>query len=95
MPTYLYECKQCGQDVEVDHSIKESARKHHPHGGSCANCKGYGYTPVDRLTKEEPAVPCYQCNTTGYNCDGELKRLIAGGTSFALKGSGWTAKTYV
>jgi predicted nucleic acid-binding Zn ribbon protein len=28
-------------------------------------------------------------------CTGPMKRLIAGKTSFSLKGTGWTAKSYV
>ena len=29
------------------------------------------------------------------DCNGKLKRLIAGGTLFQLKGGGWTPKTFV
>jgi predicted nucleic acid-binding Zn ribbon protein len=28
-------------------------------------------------------------------CEGPMRRLIAGKTSFALKGTGWTGKNYV
>lgn len=31
MPTYEYMCTECCQEIDIDHSIKEEAREHHPH----------------------------------------------------------------
>lgn len=56
MPTYVYECKKCG-DFEQQQSIKDPA-----------------------LTR------CPQCG-------GEVQRIIAGGTSFILKGGGACSAT--
>ena len=38
--------------------------------------------------KDEAHTPCPQCHVECYN------RLISGGTSFVLKGSGWAADNY-
>lgn len=65
MPYYLYKCKKCGREIEIEHGIKEEARTHHKH---------------------------IRFNGHGEACNGRLKRLIAGGTSFRLTGSGWTGK---
>lgn len=62
MPRYEYKCLTCGKELEIEHSIKEDARKQHLHGE---------------------------------NCDGPLKRLIAGNVSFVWKNGAPTSKTYV
>jgi len=61
MPVYLYKCESCGDELEIQHSIKDDA--------------------VDRYTHRD-------------GCDGPLKRLIAGGTSFTWPGGAPTSKTY-
>jgi predicted nucleic acid-binding Zn ribbon protein len=38
--------------------------------------------------------PC-ETPEVGLCCKGPMRRLIAGGTSFRLTGTGWTSKTYV
>jgi len=66
MPVYVYECKTCGEELEIEHSIKEDALKSHPHRD-------------DYLDRD---------------CNGPLKRLIAGGTSFTWPGGAPTPKNY-
>ena len=51
MPTYVYECKNCGE-LEQDQPISEPALEHCP------------------------------------QCGGDVRRIIAGGTSFIMKGRG-------
>lgn len=65
MAKYIYQCKKCKKELEIEHSIKDDAithQKHNPPGN-------------DRIV-----------------CNGKLKRLIAGGVSFRLRGGGWTPK---
>ncbi len=62
MPVYLYNCLTCGEEIEIEHSIKEDAKERYPHGE---------------------------------DCDGPLKRLIAGSVSTVWKGGAPTPKTYV
>jgi putative FmdB family regulatory protein len=57
MPTYVYECKKCGE-LELEQSIKD------------------------------PVLTCCP------KCGGKMRRIIAGGTSFVLKGGGWASSGY-
>lgn len=59
MPTYEYECEDCGKVWETEQSIKS-----------------------------EPESTCPECLKVS------KKRLISGGTSFQLRGGGWSAQGY-
>lgn len=53
----------------------------------CKSCE-QSYEVEQRMTDK----PIEQCQTQG--CDGKPKRLIAGNTSFVLKGKGWFKDGY-
>lgn len=40
MPTYDYQCKECGQDFVITHSIHENARERKAHKSNGAECSG-------------------------------------------------------
>ena len=43
MPQYLYQCKECKRELDIEHGIKEDARKYQRHikrGGHGEACDG-------------------------------------------------------
>jgi predicted nucleic acid-binding Zn ribbon protein len=79
MPRYDYECQECGQVLEIEHSIKADAVKYQSH-----------FMPdvwVDLLSDDDSKDAERRC----YPCDGKLKRLV-GTPMFNFKGGAPTPK---
>lgn len=63
-------------------------------------CQGDDPTPHRHEPKDSGGQPCARCHCAAYNpaepglCGGKVTRLIAGTTSFVLKGTGWFKDGY-